>query len=45
VSSSAVPFVQTASATKPVFLAAGVTITAIAVVQSLGILLSWLFLS
>jgi len=43
VSSSVIPFVPTASAVEAGFVAAGITISAIAAVQSLGIVLSWIF--
>ena len=43
-SSSAIPFAPNASAVESGFIAAGVTISTIAAVQALGIVLSWLFL-
>jgi len=44
VSSSAIPFAPNATAIESGFIAAGVTISAVAVVQSVGIIVSCLFL-
>ena len=42
-SSSAIPFFQNASAIESGFIAAGATISAVAVIQSIGIVLGWIF--
>ena len=42
-SSSVIPFVQNASAIESGFIAAGITISGIVAIQSIGIVLGWIF--